>query len=244
MRQNKTTKCIDLVQSITAKESSENKLSSHAEIHSKSLDKKSLWNQFLRSFKTIYNKELIINDSVIHNLKPLFYYFLNDSNFFECENLRSDISKPSLDKGLLIIGGYGLGKTDYFKVFQTVFKTLPTLRFKCYNSKELISGYESCITPIDKKEFFNEKNRRLLFIDDISSERVASNYGLIDVVGEILAERYTNNLRTLASCNYSNENQCVEQTLEALGIRYGDRIYDRLFEMFNIIEFNGKSFRI
>ncbi|WP_156115586.1 hypothetical protein [Psychroserpens sp. Hel_I_66] len=244
MRQNKTSICYDLIQSLTAKEYKENQLPQKSELQNNTISKKTLWNQFLRSFKMIHRKELIINETVIQNLKPLFYYFLKDSNFFECENLRNDISKPSFDKGLLIIGGYGLGKTDYFKVFEAVFKNIPSFRFKCYNSKELITCYESCVTPMDKKEFFEEKNRKLLFIDDISSERVASNYGLIDVTGEILAERYANNLRTFASCNYSNVNQCAEETLEALGLRYGDRIFDRLFEMFNIIEFKGKSFRI
>ncbi|MEH6538264.1 MAG: hypothetical protein V7719_17840 [Psychroserpens sp.] len=207
------------------------------------LSKQELWKYFLKTFREMHGKKFKEDEIALNNLKVLFYYFLRDEKFYECENLRADITTPSFNKGLLIIGGYGLGKTDYFKVFESIFKSYPNLRFKFYTSKALVHQYEICQTPMDKQSFFKDVERKLMFIDDISSERIASNYGQIDVLDEVLIHRYDKKLRTFASCNYSKRNTCAKQTLVDLGLRYGGRLYDRFHEMFNIIDFRGKSSR-
>jgi DNA replication protein DnaC len=173
----------------------------------------------------------------------LFCYFLRDEKFFKCENLRGDISIPSFKKGLLIIGGFGLGKTDYFKVFENIFKNYSHLRFKFYTSKALVHQFEICQTPMDRESFFKDSERKLMFIDDISSERLASNYGRVDTIEEIIINRYDKKLRTFASCNYTSSDNCALKTLQDLGLRYGGRLYDRFHEMFNIIEIKGTSYR-
>jgi DNA replication protein DnaC len=205
--------------------------------------KKELWQKFVETFYAMYGKKIIQDASTINNLKVLFFYFLGDEQFFKCDNLRGDIAIPSFQKGLLIIGGFGLGKTDFFKVFERVFVKLSNYRFKFYSSKELVTQYELCNTPLDKKFFFRDIDRKRMFIDDLKSERLASNYGRFDVIEEVLSYRYDRKLTTFASCNYSGNNQCVKETIEELGVRYGGRIYDRLYESFNIIEFTGKSYR-
>lgn len=207
------------------------------------IDRRYLWNIFEKTFYEIHGKKLKQNPDAINNLKVLFYYFLQEDEFFKCENLRNDISKPSFQKGLLIIGGFGLGKTDYFKVFEIIFQRINHLRFKYYTSKKLVTDYEKCQTPFDKDSLFRDAERKLMFIDDINSEREASNYGKVDVIEEILYRRYDNRLKTYTTCNYTTPDNCAKQTLEDLGKRYGGRIYDRFFEMFNIIEFKGTSFR-
>jgi DNA replication protein DnaC len=205
--------------------------------------KKELWQKFLETFYNMFGKNFIHDEYTINNLKVLFYYFLKDDNFYKCDNLRGDIIKPSFGKGLLIIGGFGLGKTDYFKVFEKVFEKFNNYRFKFYSSKELVTKYELSQTPFDKKYFFKDISRKRMFIDDIASERIASNYGKFNVIEEVLSHRYDNKLLTFASCNYLDKNQDVKTTIEELGVKYGSRIYDRLFENFNIIEFTGKSYR-
>jgi DNA replication protein DnaC len=49
---------------------------------------------------------------------------------------------------------------------------------------------------------------------------------------------------THATANYKvgSENN-VEKTIEFIGERYDSRVYDRIFEMFNIVIFSGKSMR-
>lgn len=205
--------------------------------------KDQMWQKFVETFYAMYSKEFIQDERIINNLKVIFFYFLKDENFFECDNLRGDIIKPSFEKGLLIIGGYGVGKTDYFKVFEKVFEEFNNYRFKFYSSKELVNKYEFCQTPFDKDYFFKDISRKRMFIDDISSERIASNFGKIDIIEEVLSIRYDKRLVTYASCNFSDESFSSQKTLEDLGVRYGPRMYDRFYEMVNIIEFTEKSYR-
>lgn len=241
MRTNKTTVASDLLNQFS---SSKNNIEVQKKVlNLQKIDRSALWNDFVKTFYKMHGKKLKKNIDVINNLKILFYYFLNEEKFFECENLRKDISNPSFDKGLLIIGGYGLGKTDYLRVFEAIFQQYNHLKFKFYPSKKLVQDFENCQTPIDKQDFFWDTERKLIFIDDINSEREASNYGKVDVIEEILYNRYDKRLKTYTTCNYSTSVNCAKRTLEDLGRRYGGRIYDRFFEMFNIIEFQGKSFR-
>jgi DNA replication protein DnaC len=75
------------------------------------ISKSQLWNMFLKTFYKKYGYHFIENEETIMNIKILFYYFLKDEEFFKCENLRGDLTKPSFKKGVLIIGGYGLGNS-------------------------------------------------------------------------------------------------------------------------------------
>lgn len=208
------------------------------------ISKHELWYKFLETFRGLTGKSLNKDDQTINNLKVLFHYFLRDDNFFNCNNLRADISNPSFDKGLLIIGATGVGKTCYLKVLEKIFMEFPQLRFKVESSSDLVTQYETCRTPSDKDSFFRKQQRKRLFIDDINSEPIASNYGKYDVVGNILMSRHEKRLLTYATTNYLTDEESAICTLEELGHRYGFRLYDRLFEMFNIIEFHGNSYRI
>ncbi|PNQ75205.1 hypothetical protein C1T31_03460 [Hanstruepera neustonica] len=206
--------------------------------------KQQLWIAFIEHFERLYNKPFIKDEMFINNIKTLFYYFLQDNSFFECENLRKDISKPDFRKGLLVVGGTGVGKTMSFNVFESMFRGFKPLTFKGYSSTELVRLYETLKTPIDKEHFFQSMEyKKGMFIDDMDAERLASNYGHTDVVKDVLNIRYDKRLLTYATCNYSDESNSIEKTLDSLGERYGHRIYDRLFEMFNVIEFNGMSIR-
>lgn len=242
MRANKTNRTCDLVSQFQM--SHFNKNQKKAMKSNKNYDKGQLWKKFLKKFYEIHAKHFKQDEEAIKNIKVLFHYFLQEKEFFECENLRHDISEPSFGKGLLIIGGYGLGKTDFFKVFEAIFNDYPDLRFKFFTAKGLVRDFEKCQTPLDKEHFFKNTERKQIFIDDINSESKASNYGKRDVIEEILYNRYDYRLRTFVTCNYTTPDNCALRTLEDLGKRYGGRIYDRFFEMFNIIEFKGKSLRI
>ena len=208
-----------------------------------SIKKEDLWNDFNAMFRKMYKKGFTQNDQTLANLKTLFYYFLRDDKFFVQENIHANLSVPSFDKGLLIVGSYGVGKTAYLKVFEKIFYSNPHLRFRGFNTKSIVSDYELCNTPLDKKLLKNKMMRKLLFIDDLNAERVANNYGKVELMEEILSERYANNLKTIVTCNYTNKNRSVEETLSDFSKRYGGRLHDRIFEMFNIIEFKGKSMR-
>ncbi|OMP30073.1 hypothetical protein [Mangrovimonas sp. DI 80] len=207
-----------------------------------------LWNRLLEQFKKNTDEKLIQDKLTIPNLKTLLFYFVKDNRFFRCERLRSDLSKPSFSKGLFIVGGFGIGKTEYMKALSDIFKKNVFLeckesRFKIYNAHEIVDMYESCQTPFEKKEFKLEMMRGVILIDDFGAERVASNYGHVELLVEILEKRYALGKRTYVTCNYLGNTNDLESTLMEFGERYGGRMYDRFFKMFNFIEFKGKSMR-
>lgn len=240
MRQNKTQ---NFEQIYKAMYNPENHRAENAKKKANAPTKAELWKVFIKVFYQKNGKEFLKNEQTLNNLEVLFYYFLNDIRFFECKNLVTHLNEPDFNKGLLIIGGVGIGKTDYLRAFETVFKHYTPLRFKGYSSKLLTSDYEKCSSPMEKDYFFKGLNRKRLFIDDIGSEKNASNYGIVDVVGNILSNRYDNKQITYATMNFISSSHSVEETLRGLGERYGHRVYDRLFEMFNIVVFTGQSLR-
>jgi DNA replication protein DnaC len=72
--------------------------------------KPQLWELFKFYFKNITGKDFLETDKSKSYVSLIFYYFLKSKKFFEHENLRPNLSEPSFNKGLLIIGGYGVGK--------------------------------------------------------------------------------------------------------------------------------------
>ncbi|MDB0601348.1 hypothetical protein PL373_09340 [Tenacibaculum maritimum] len=188
------------------------------------------------------NNKLIIDKSIVENIKPLIYYFIGDfENFKNCVNL-SSLSEPSMNKGLLIIGGYGNGKTSIMNALEKSLHNT-NVSFKGYSANNLVKMYERLETPSEKKEFDRSTLSGTRYIDDVLTEREASNYGKSNLLKDIIEERYNKAKRTYISCNYRDEKNNLESSLEQFGEKYGSRVYDRLFAMFNIIEFKGKSFR-
>jgi len=212
-----------------------------------------LGNVFKTTFASVNGKEFEKNEFTNNNILPLVYYFSKDPRFFECENL-SKLSTPSFDKGILIVGHFGNGKTATMRVFERIFQNIKGMSFKGYTANEVVGMFEKCNDDISKKEFERKMNLGSRYFDDIKTERIASNYGKVNIFKDILETRYNNRIQTVndkiiinktfATCNYKdgyegNLEVAVDEFLE----KYGGRVYDRLFEMFNVIEFKGKSFR-
>jgi len=214
----------------------------------KKFTKKELWDLFLKTFKEIHSKDFIYNDEIIENIKPLMFYFLKDDRFFSCQNL-SSLSEPSFEKGLLIIGNYGNGKTAAMAVFEKIFKGVKSTSFKGFSSNEVVNMFEK-INPnlkeqiLTRAEFDKMMHTGKRYFDDVKTERDASNFGKMNLMKDILEVREKNNLLTHITCNFKDgfENN-IQAGLDEFEDRYGSRLYDRLFKMFNIIEFKGKSFR-
>jgi DNA replication protein DnaC len=212
-----------------------------------------LWNVFKAHFLMVNNKEFEKNEFTIKNLEPLIYYFAKDERFFNCENL-SKLSTPSFDKGILIIGTFGNGKTAVMRTFEKIFATTKGVSFKGYSANEVVTMFEKCVDAETKADFNRKMNLGDRYFDDIKTERQASNYGKVNLFKDILENRYNNRIqttngetkinRTFGTCNYKERFEGnSEVALEEFGEMYGGRVYDRMFEMFNIVEFKGKSFR-
>lgn len=202
-----------------------------------------LGNVFKSFFISIHGKKFVKDEFTTNNILPLVYYFSKDERFFQCENL-SKLSTPSFDKGLLIIGTFGNGKTAAMRVFEKIFQNIKGMSFKGYTANEVVGIFEKCNTDTLKLEFDRKVMIGSRYFDDVKTERIASNYGKVNIFKDILETRYNNGVKTFITCNFKEGFEGnVEVALEEFGEKYGGRVYDRLFEMFNIIEFKGSSFR-
>lgn len=204
---------------------------------------KQLWQAFKFKFQEISGKPFEKTKESISNLEPVMYYFAKDERFFKCENL-TKISNPSFDKGLLIVGGFGNGKTTIMRTFEALFKTVKNYSFKSYSANEVVVMFEKCHEDIDRVEFENIMFKGVRYFDDVKTERIASNYGKVNIFKDIIETRYDRGNKTYITCNYvENNHGNLEMALSEFGEKYGGRVFDRIYEMFNIIEFKGKSFR-
>lgn len=198
---------------------------------------------FIHKFNEIEKKVFIKNEENIQKLKALLYYFTKNESFYSSTLLNKSCSKPSFEKGLLIIGGYGTGKTSYFKALEAAFKELRFTYLTIKNTQELVLEYE-CLSQSAKAAFFDSVNKGKWVFDDLLNEGEANNYGKKNLLKHILELRCHHKKLTFATCNYDpNYPNDLENGLMQFHNRYGGRVYDRLFEMFNIIEFKGKSMR-
>src|SRR5690606_3748536 len=101
-----------------------------------------------------------------------------------------------------------------------------------------------CLASKEKKDFFENIKRGAWVFDDMLNEREANNFGKTELFKDILEIRCHNKRITHATCNYDRfQPGDLEKGLLQFHDKYGGRVYDRLFEMFNIIEFKGKSMR-
>ncbi|QQV90927.1 DnaC-like helicase loader [Polaribacter phage Freya_1] len=210
----------------------------------KSLTKEELWSRFVSNFQKLTRKKLIKDADFIKNMEPIFYYFIrNFEEFKKCERL-SDVSVPSFKKGLLIIGDFGNGKSTIMNVLEMSLRKT-SMYFKGYSANEVVLAFDACKTPTEKTTFIKRYSKGVLYFDDIKSERRTENYGNKELFREILENRYNNNAITFITCNYKKGFEGdLKTALAEFGEKYGDRVNDRIYEMFNVIEFKGKSLRV
>jgi len=119
----------------------------------------------------------------------------------------------------------------------------------------LVSEYE-WIASAEEKELFIKKYRTFRYcFDDLKKEKIASNYGNINVIQTLFEKRYDElmnslkfidkpNVLTYGTMNYESKSPGdLFKALKEVGDKYGGHVFDRMFEMCNFIEFKGSSFR-
>lgn len=163
--------------------------------------------------------------------------------------LYDDATKANIEKvakwltgdykvGLILYGGVGNGKS-------TMARSIGNLIGVLYNSHISserkgvfrVSALDLAKNVANDPAYFNKiKNQEMLFVDDIGTEPacVKSWGNEYSPLTELIYSRYDRQLFTVATSNLSETD---------LRDRYGDRIADRLEEMFERIHYNNKSYR-
>lgn len=207
----------------------------------------------MRAKKIFGKNEFAIDKENEFVFELLCRYFGNDPEFNSlC--LSIGVENPSLDKGLLLVGIFGTGKSWMMKLF----KTNQRQCFDIIEAKEIANRYKRLEADKDKnytseevfKEFANVKKAAVndpsvfyqthigLCIDDLGNEDVKNSYGnKRHVVAEILELRYQEKLYG------SNFHATTNLTADQIEQFYGGRIRSRLREMFNFIELTGADRR-
>lgn len=179
--------------------------------------------------------------------KLLCHYFSNDINFIK---LATDIGVklPSLEKGLLLGGMIGVGKTWMMKLFSKNQRQVFTVRSAVAISDAYMNqskdDHDKGKDPLEQfyhpaKLAINDANHFYhkflgLCLDDIGTEEIKNSYGnRKNVVGDFIEKRYS--LGHTGIMLHMTTNLTMGQIKEF----YGDRVSSRLRETMNIIELKG-----
>jgi hypothetical protein len=121
------------------------------------------------------------------------------------------------------------------------------LTFKSYTTNRIVTSFESFADGSDRTAYMNRTKTKDAYFDDVTTEKDATNDGLHNLMKDILEERSNKcpEFKTYMTCNYqeSDKDKTISAALYEFNSRYGARVFDRLFEMCNIIEFKGNSMR-
>lgn len=181
-----------------------------------------LKNEFQKVYKQQNGQEYIGEDSLV--LDSILQYFSKDIAFIIGGRRRS------FDKGLLLKGGYGVGKTSIMRTIRTIYPDL----FGLKSTIEIVNMYDQEGGSVIKR--FSAKSD--FCFDDLGSEKDGKYFGgQSNVMKEILEVRYFNYKKGKKTHVTTNLSQ------DQISERYGERIESRLYEMFNVIVFNGDDFR-
>lgn len=158
-------------------------------------------------------------------------YVTKDEAFLK----RSD--KYSFEKGLLVLGSVGTGKTQAFNVFREISRGSNNF-FDVVSTRHIIRDYTVEGASVLSK--YGRDSKRVIYFDDLGLEEVnAKMYGNnANVMSEILMDRYEN-FKRYGTKTFASSNLTATQFEEV----YGARMRDRFREMFNIIKVEGNSFR-
>lgn len=167
-------------------------------------------------------------------LKQMLLYFTGNKKF-----------NGDLNKGILLVGGVGTGKSLLFDIFKKyTSEVIHTNSFQVHSAIDIIDRVN--VSGIDILSFYsnNFEGRQAhpvrCYIDDIGTKHeTVKHYGTeINVIEQLLSLRY-NIYKRYGTLTHASTNLFPSILSET----YDKRITDRMVEMFNVIELKGNSRR-
>ncbi|MEE9408204.1 MAG: hypothetical protein V3V28_09030 [Polaribacter sp.] len=200
-------------------------------------------NDYFRLFKKHAGEDFIYNQDNEKVIKTIGRYFCGLSNineFGKILNIKDEEDNDSiLKKGLFVFGENGVGKSKLFEIIHKIGKEYhqeKRILTRCYfqkiNAKHFVNHFMKEVTKWQSDFDLERYYKGNLYIGDLGQEDLAFNKK--ELLGDILYERNRRKGFSFCSSNlYPDE----------VGVRYGNAIGDRLTQDFNIIQWNGESFR-
>ncbi len=160
-------------------------------------------------------------------------YWNRDTAFEVMENI-------SLQKGLMVFGSYGTGKTSSFQIIQNLSKhyQVRELWFPAISTQEVVSKFNR---ERNKEDVIQYYSKGVFLFDDLGAEMAGNNiyqYGKEEVFVRILLNRYRN-FEDQGTKTHLTTNLDLGQ----IENRYGKQLADRFIQMFNLLKLDGPSRR-
>lgn len=182
----------------------------------------------------------VIDDRNIRLLSELYIWVWSSMG-------RMPSGKLDPDKGILLWGDIGTGKTTIIKGLQKYLATINRLACGCNNRSiclEIRSAAEVALLYAAEgmkalNRWTEQEQAAHLAIDEIGREQISSHFGTpCNTVQTLLQLRYElrHSVLTLGTTN-------IDMTSGEFTERYGSYIFDRTKEMFNVVFMSGRSRR-
>lgn len=152
--------------------------------------------------------------------------FINDENTHDKINRIARWLFASKQRGLILMGSMGNGKSTMLRIIDRLFKSTSTFG----DAQDIFEHFKRSQGSM---RYWDEP---LLLIDDMGIEPVRCLvYGEeYYPISRLLLHRYDKQLTTIVATNLG---------IDEIQARYGDRIVDRMKEMFNVIKYENESYR-
>lgn len=204
--------------------------------------------EFYTTAKAYFLKErrvFTVDDENKAALDVICRYFANDPTFEEV------VKNGQLNKGLLIIGNCGTGKSSIFDIIQEIGRKhkIPQLWFSKTSTLEVASKFtkESKINKYQGGEsVMTYYSKGKVYFDDLGSENQVNDFGIKkEIMQEILEMRY-NRYKSHGTKTFCTTNLSIDELAKKYDKNSNanyKRIEDRIYHMFNILPLCGETRR-
>jgi hypothetical protein len=196
-----------------------------------------------------FNYDYVIDE---YNYKPIadMLAYLPNINFGANSNIQRHILQYANDllsfhkspllpeKGCLLFGGVGSGKTDFLKMYSFISHIFGGNAIKYVHSRDLMAKYElegmsGIIEYVQKKGGF-------LVIDEIGLDNeISFHYGnKTNIISDLILTRYEMWKNTGGKTFFS-----TNLSIDELKKKYDERVFSRMFEMCNFVVFDSSDRR-